>query len=60
MGVRKGVGSGPRASSGHEAVKEGLRSLPEVNVSGPKGTLNMRIAVFFQSLPPHSTHPIKM
>ena len=54
------MGSGPRASSGHEAVKEGLPSLPEVNVSGPKGTLNMRIAVFFQSLPLHSTHPIKM
>ena len=50
------MGSGPRASSGHQAVKEGLSSLPEVDVSGSEGILNMWIAVFSQSLPPHSTH----
>ena len=54
------MGSGPRASSGHQAAKEGLSSLPEVDVSGSEGTLNMWIAVFSQSLPPHSTHLIKM
>ena len=60
VGARKGMGSGPRASSGHQAVKEGLSSFPEVDVSGSEGILNMWIAVFSQSLPPHSTHLIKM
>lgn len=58
--MRRGVGSEHSASKGLQAVKEGLSSLSEDNVGGSEGTLSMWVAVFPQSLPPHSNHLIKM
>lgn len=41
VGARKWVGSKHSASHGHQTVKEGLSSLPEDNVGGSEGTLDV-------------------